>query len=231
MKGLLRLILVIGLGILSWGCVRSGIEGKVMDGKGQPMAGLQIIAQPVPPIKGYDHSETATTGPDGSFQFTGLFSSWGYSLSASDPNWKTEAKILTQSGPEGQTSLLPSPFVIRFVINKDGVVIDNRTGLQWAPDPGRRMTWDQADQYVRGLRLGGFSDWRLPDRAELRGLGIDAGDPAIKFTATTAWTSERRDSSSAWVVNFGSSYPGGAKEDYCLLETDIPHALAVRSQE
>ena len=35
MKGFLRVVLVVGLGLLLFGCgKKSGIEGKVLDGKG-----------------------------------------------------------------------------------------------------------------------------------------------------------------------------------------------------
>ncbi len=56
----------------------------------------------------------------------------------------------------------------RFQTDAQGIVTDTRTGRQWAPDPGGRMTWHQAGEYARKLRLGGFSDWRLPTRDELR---------------------------------------------------------------
>lgn len=32
------------------------------------------------------------------------------------------------------------------------------------------MTWDEANTYVRNLRLGGFPDWRLPTKEELESL-------------------------------------------------------------
>jgi hypothetical protein len=204
MKGFLRVVLVVGMGLLLFGCgKKSGIEGKVLDGKGQPMSGVKIIAKQVQPIKGYEHFET-TTGSDGGFSFKGVFPSSDYTLSPWDQNWNTEARIKAQSGPEGQTSILTSPLVIRFISSKDGVIIDNKTGLQWAPDPGQSMTWDQAMQYAQNLRLGGFSDWRLPTRVELRELGKGGKDPAFKLNGDWGWSSELRASSSAWAFDFSS---------------------------
>ena len=44
-------------------------------------------------------------------------------------------------------------------------------GLQWAQDAGgKKMTWDEANDYVQKLRLGGYSDWRLPTKEELESL-------------------------------------------------------------
>ncbi len=225
MKGILRVFLVVGLGLLLFGCgKKSGIEGKVLDGKGQPMSGVKMIAKQVQPIKGYEHLET-TTGSDGTFCFKEAFPSSEYTISPSDQNWKTEATIKIQSGPEGQTSLLPSPLVIRFASNKDGVITDNRTGLQWAPDPGQQMTWEQATQYAQNLRLGGFSDWRLPTRVELRELGKGSKDPAFKLNGDWGWSSELNDSSSAaWGIGLNDGQEGWG------FISPFPQALAVRSR-
>ncbi len=50
-------------------------------------------------------------------------------------------------------------------------VTDNLTGLMWvkAPDSTLR-TWQQALDYADGLTLCGHTDWRLPNRKELRSL-------------------------------------------------------------
>ena len=78
----------------------------------------------------------------------------------------------------------------RFQTDAQGIVTDTRTGRQWASDPGERMTWYQAGEYAGTLRLGGFSDWRLPTRAELQGLGAGGLDPAFKLAGCCAWSSE-----------------------------------------
>lgn len=226
MKGFLRVVLVIGLVLLLFGCgKKSGIEGKVLDGKGQPMSGIKMIANQVQPIKGYEHFET-TTGSDGSFSFKGVFPSSDYFISPWDQNWNAEAKIKAQSGPEGETSILPSPLVVRFTSNKDGIITDSKTGLQWIPSTGQDMSWNQASQYVRNLRLGGFSDWRLPSRVELRKLGKDGKHPAFKLKECCGWSSELRDDSMAWDYAFSTGQePWGPRDgnDY------TSEALAVRS--
>jgi len=51
---------------------KSGLEGKVVDGKGKPMAGVKVVAKQVQPIKGYEQFES-TTGSDGGFKFGRLF--------------------------------------------------------------------------------------------------------------------------------------------------------------
>ncbi|MGA9068858.1 MAG: PDZ domain-containing protein [Terracidiphilus sp.] len=50
-----------------------------------------------------------------------------------------------------------------------GIWRDNDTGLNWTQsDNGQDVNWDQALSYCKGLRLGGFSDWRLPEIDDLK---------------------------------------------------------------
>jgi hypothetical protein len=76
-----------------------------------------------------------------------------------------------KSGPEGQISMLTSDMVIPFTTPKNGVITDTATSLQRAQDTGgQAMTWDNANAYVRDLKIGGYSDWRLPTKEELESL-------------------------------------------------------------
>jgi len=113
----------------------------------------------------------------------------------------------------------------RFRTDSHGIITDTRTGRQWASDPGERMTWYQAGEYARTLRLGGFSDWRLPTRAELQGLGTGGLAPAFKLAGCCAWSAEAEDSSSAWEFHFGEG------RDYWLFTNRHAQALAVRSSK
>ena len=71
-----------------------------------------------------------------------------------------------------------TPVVPRFTNNGDGTVTDNNTGLIWeqkTDDDGSRdkdltYTWEQALDYCENLRLGGHTDWRLPNYKELESL-------------------------------------------------------------
>jgi hypothetical protein len=52
-----------------------------------------------------------------------------------------------------------------------GYWIDPSTGLMWAgKDSGRDVSYKNAVKYCRDLRLGGYSDWRLANMAELQGV-------------------------------------------------------------
>ena len=61
----------------------------------------------------------------------------------------------------------------RFIDNDDSTVTDSLTGLEWTQNAnlaGTTKTWKQALDYVKTLNTGGHSDWRLPNKKELRSL-------------------------------------------------------------
>ena len=52
-----------------------------------------------------------------------------------------------------------------------GYWTDPATGLTWtARDNGKDVSWKKAIKYCRNLRLAGYSDWRLPNLAELQAI-------------------------------------------------------------
>lgn len=213
--------LLLALGLIVMGCGKepglegkavdgkgSGLEGKVLDGKGNPISGMKMIAKQVKPLKG-DEQREATTGSDGSFKFSGLFQTSDYTLAPSMPDAKFSASVNIKSGSEGETIMLPKPFSIRFMQTKDGIIKDSVTGLQWLPDLGREdIKWDDAQVYVQGLKSGGFSDWRLPSRAELKSLydpSISAEykiDPLFQLSSCCPLTGELAETSNPWIISF-----------------------------
>ena len=67
--------------------------------------------------------------------------------------------------------LLSQPSVLvaeeRFVDRGDGTVTDMSRKLMWQKgDNGREVSFEEAQQYCKMLRLGGYSDWRLPNPDE-----------------------------------------------------------------
>jgi hypothetical protein len=63
----------------------------------------------------------------------------------------------------------PSP---RFKVNADDVTVtDNLTGLMWKKDANTgNRSWGSAVTYANNLTLGSYTDWRLPNKNELRSL-------------------------------------------------------------
>jgi hypothetical protein len=114
----------------------------------------------------------------------------------------------------------PSP---RFTESGD-CVTDNLTGLMWTKNsnmPGGGFSWQGALDYVAntvnsGAGTCGYSDWRLPNRKELRSLvDYSSYNPALPvghlFTNVQAnwyWSSSTVASytGSAWVVSMNDGY-------------------------
>ncbi len=60
----------------------------------------------------------------------------------------------------------------RFIDQKNGIILDSRSGLEWAKEDswaqlGKCLDWNQANAYVKELDLGGHKNWRLPTMGEL----------------------------------------------------------------
>jgi hypothetical protein len=55
----------------------------------------------------------------------------------------------------------------RFVDNGDGTVTDTRRKIMWQKgDNGKEVAFEEAQNYCKTLRLGGYTDWRLPNPDE-----------------------------------------------------------------
>ena len=77
--------------------------------------------------------------------------------------------------------------------NADGTITDQVTGLMWTQVVGDKLTFQEAKASADTVRVGGYSDWRLPTIKELYSLiqfngtdpsGQDSGDP-VPFLDTT----------------------------------------------
>jgi len=61
----------------------------------------------------------------------------------------------------------------RYISNEDGTVVDVMLGLMWAAnDNGKLIAWEDALEYCNRLKLGGYSDWRMPTLQELATLYV-----------------------------------------------------------
>jgi len=102
----------------------------------------------------------------------------------------------------------------RLVAIADGVVRDQRTGLQWTSrDHERALAWEDADHHCRGLALGRSGDWRLPQIEELQGLYDDTHsepcgnrvchlDAAIRLADPYVWSGSAPGPGSRYYFDF-----------------------------
>ena len=64
-------------------------------------------------------------------------------------------------------SLPKSTFTVSTVANGDQIITDNVTGLIWQKTYASNKTWKEALEYCEGLNYAGYTDWRLPNAAEI----------------------------------------------------------------
>jgi hypothetical protein len=111
------------------------------------------------------------------------------------------------------------------------VHLDPETKLMWTiEDNGRDINWHEANEYAKKLRLGGYSDWRLPTIKELEKL-YDPKESERKnirkpfrLTNWWVWSSTMEGSDSAW----GFSFYSGERNRARLGASGVPRALCVR---
>lgn len=103
---------------------KTGLEGRVIDGKGQGVAGVKVIATQVQPVKGYEQFD-AVSDTDGFFKFGKLFPASQYVLKPQQENGMVAESVKANSGPEGQVTALPEPLVVHYTVSKGGVPADS----------------------------------------------------------------------------------------------------------
>ena len=107
------------------------------------------------------------------------------------------------------------------------LVTDLTTGLTWQRlGSDDEMVFEKAEKYIQSLNdqnFGGYNDWRLPTLEEAMSLlepkknndGLYI-DPVFDEIQSWLLTTDKRDASSAWVVDFLTGYcnHGDVTNDY-----------------
>lgn len=159
MKVLLQVIMVVFVFIFMFGCskeVPNSIEGKIVDGKGQPMPGLKVLAKQVIPVKGYEQFETVTD-LKGVFRFKGLYPNVNYTIFPVSERWETAARAMVESGDgKKTTNVLKVPIMVRFTATEDGILTDTAAGVSWDPSSGHDIERTTDATGARNKPLGVF---------------------------------------------------------------------------
>jgi hypothetical protein len=118
--------------------------------------------------------------------------------------WKTGQKTTYATGDDGDLEKGVFWPVPRFTDHGNGTITDNLTGLRWTINAnlaGGTKTWQEALDYVKsinsGAGLGGYHDWRLPNRKELFSL-IDRSKYGPALPAQAAQLLENVQSDGYW---------------------------------
>ena len=182
MKIAYRLLLLLLISAFLFSCSekKAGVEGKLLDGQGQPISSITVIFKQVQESKGYEQFETKTLA-NGVFHIDGVMPSSEYIITPVSDNWKTKVTTKITTLSEGQTLVLNNPLVIRYNALKDGTVVDTKTGLQWLILGITDLNSSNILSAAKNIKEGGFTDWRLPTKAELLQL---QETPAAPVTQT-----------------------------------------------
>ena len=120
----------------------------------------------------------------------------------------------------------------RFIDNGDGTVTDTSRKLMWQKgDNGNEVTFEQAQEYCRNLRLGGHADWRLPrpdehETAAAVELMMPVHSPAAYARFDLYWSS---DPTVLIPFNYRPSRGAEVSRAYPASNCDRAYVRAVRS--
>lgn len=219
------------------GCGKSSaLEGRIIDGKDQPIAQLKVIAKQVEPVKGFEQFETVTDA-DGKFRFEKLYPSSKYTIGVSSELWTTDVGQTIDTAPDGDTLSLPEPLTIRFTTSAAGIVTDSKFDLEWFVGPDNAMSWDEGQAWVTGLTVDG-GGWRMPTSTEIAWLyGPNQGtrnmNPALKTTGWQVFAAETQ-TIDATYTRLGAIYNfqrGERTQINREEKSDLFRAFAVRARK
>lgn len=80
-----------------------------------------------------------------------------------------------EAPPHIEAPVVPPQTTVRLTDNGDGTISQHDRGLMWVradsyADLGQCLNFTDALEYVRNLKTGGHTDWRVPTILELAGL-------------------------------------------------------------
>jgi hypothetical protein len=119
-------------------------------------------------------------------------------------------------------------YASRFHFDKNNIIKDTRTGLEWIAGPDRDISWEEARSWVDNLAVDG-GGWRLPTIDELksiyeRGVYERTYPPFFNNTGWLLWSGEKRKPAGTWCF----SYQYGRKYAYGDTASKSLRAAAVR---
>lgn len=109
----------------------------------------------------------------------------------------------------------------------NGVVYDAKTGLDWIAGPGRNMSWDEAEEWAKGLAIDG-GGWRMPTRKELEtlyqeGKGKRNMTRLLETASWWVWSADPDDGLSSSLFDFSC----GTRD----WQSRTPRAYVVRARK
>tara|TARA_B100000959_G_scaffold173424_1_gene181553 strand:+ start:5863 stop:6636 length:774 start_codon:yes stop_codon:yes gene_type:complete len=125
----------------------------------------------------------------------------------------------------------------RFIDHGDTTITDTKSGMMWTKkdsyaDLGKCLDWNDSTDYVSKLRVGGYSDWRVPAISELKTIYEESKSNNLTYdhnpkvllhldsvfadgAAYWYWSSETADSCCAREFHFNSGKVDGDPRESC----------------
>ncbi|MBF0224970.1 MAG: DUF1566 domain-containing protein [Desulfobacterales bacterium] len=80
-----------------------------------------------------------------------------------------------EQAKEKVRAAIKKSFENRFIENNDSILTDKKTGLMWyildsSLELGKCINYKDAQAYIKSLNIGGYTDWRIPNINELKGV-------------------------------------------------------------
>jgi hypothetical protein len=149
------------------------------------------------------------SGAAGRFDFDSGHEDWSYLNHYFDDR---AFAVRSRSGPSKidthpvQTPAPPPPVTTRFTKDKEGVISDRDTGLQWYVGPDRNTNWNEAKAWTERLTAAG-GGWRMPSFPELgalfqKGASPNNMDPIFQITGFYVWSREMNENGGARILEF-----------------------------
>jgi WD40 repeat protein len=141
---------------------------------------------------------------------------------------------------DGETNQTAKPVLAEMV---DSIWTDSETNLSWTEtDNGKSVNWEEASQYCGDLRLGGFSDWRLPTIQELqtilsatrRSSQLDDDlvpgiKPSLNLDNVILWSDSKKETDAAWTLETSSYRRGYSRVQYSGARTNLRSSISMRA--
>jgi len=191
----------------SWKCPNCGIENDSENnfcgdcGTKKPETGISVVGKAVPGAK---RKKCCGEFLDAGFKFC---PKCGKPVDAEEMHEENAVKPVEQEKTEEQIILDPDNYIDK----SDYIQLLHPVGNIRMIEKNcffDSMTWDQAMRYAENLRKGGFSDWRVPTKEELKILyeikdvcGIDKNEGWLWSSSTKSDSTEF-----AWCLLFDIGY-------------------------
>lgn len=178
----------ISVNLLIFDILKAPIVGQVEDQNGKPIVGASVFVNSSVFVNLRQKSITKETKTDKDGKYQLPFMQGIVRISAVAPKDKNYIVITPKSSkyiiivktkyPKGvEVNLTLYDYTDDFIVSSD-TIIDKRTALMWQRHDKPYISWSKAQKYSDSLRLGGFSDWRLPKSSEFLSLYESLSKPA-----------------------------------------------------